>query len=129
MSNITFGAQNTQAAAPVSLDAEKLDVYHVALELQSLAATLVPAKQRAIRDQLDRASLSIVCCVAEGAGRWSRPDKNRFYMMARGSATECGALIDVLRSRRLASEDVCVQARFLVVRVVQMLTRLIRVLG
>jgi len=41
----------------------------------------------ALRDQLDRVSVSIVLNIAEGAGRFSPPDKGRFYSIARGSAT------------------------------------------
>jgi four helix bundle protein len=126
MLNPTFTAREIATAA---LDAEKLDVYRLALELQSMVATLVPTHHRVIHDQFERASLSVVCCVAEGAGRHSRRDKRRFYVMARGSSTECAALIDVLRLRHLAPEGMCAEARGLAVRIVQMLTKLIQVLG
>ena len=120
---------STDPARPVQLDAEKLQVYSVALELQVLCATLVPPQHRVLQDQLERASLSVVCNTAEGAGRHSRRDKRRLYVMARGSATETAAIIDVLRARHLAPEAVCQHARSLAVRVVQMMTRLIDVLG
>jgi four helix bundle protein len=113
----------------VPLDAEKLLAYQVALELQAACATLVPAGHRVLKDQLERASLSCVCCTAEGAGRRSRRDKRHYYMMARGSATESAAIIDVLRLRRLAPEGACAAARTLAVRVVQLLTRLGAALG
>ncbi len=58
-------------AAPV-LDAEKLAVYQVALELQVLASGLVPPQHRVLHDQLERASLGVVLTIAEGAGRRSR---------------------------------------------------------
>jgi four helix bundle protein len=106
------------------LDAEKLICYGVALELQGLCATLVPAQQRVLKDQLERASLSVVCNIAEGAGRRSRKDKRRLYTIARGSATETAALVDVLRLRRLAPEAACRSARFQALRVVQLLTKL-----
>jgi four helix bundle protein len=106
------------------LDAEKLRVYAVAVEFQTLAASLSPKGQAVLRDQLERASLSIALNIAEGAGRSSRPDKNRFYGIARGSANECAAVIDLLRARGLASEAACSQARELIVRIVQMLTKL-----
>ena len=77
-----------------------------------------------LRDQLERASLSIALNIAEGAGRRPRADKSRFYGIARGSANECAAIFDVLRVRGLASEASCNQARELLVRIVQMLTRL-----
>jgi four helix bundle protein len=57
-------------------------------------------------------------------GRRSRPDKSRFYGIARGSANECAAVVDLLRDRGLASEAACSQARDLRVRIVQMLTKL-----
>jgi four helix bundle protein len=119
----------THEATGVALDAEKLTVYRIALDLQCLAATLVPAHHRVLQDQLERASLSSVCCIAEGAGRRSRRDKRRFYVMARGSASETAALIDVLRARRLAPEGACRTARSLAIRVVQMATKLIDALG
>lgn len=111
------------APAPV-LDAEKLVAYRLALELQVLCAALVPAQQRVLKDQLERASLSIVTCIAEGAGRRSRKDKRRFYTMARGSAMETAALADVLRLRKFSSEAQCGAARSLALRVVQLLTKL-----
>jgi four helix bundle protein len=110
------------------LDAEKLAVYQVALELQALSATLVPPQHRVLRDQMERASLSVVLNIAEGAGRRSRKDKRRFYTMARGSACECAAAVDVLRQRHLAPEGACATARALALRVVQMLTKLDRAL-
>jgi four helix bundle protein len=112
------------------LDAERLDAYRVALEFQSLAVGLVPRRGHPeLRDQLERASISIVLNIAEGAGRTSAPDKARFYSMARGSATECAAVVDLLRGRGLASGDTCRHARNLLVRIVQMLTKLAMRMG
>jgi four helix bundle protein len=110
------------------LDAEKLEVYQVALELQALASTLVPPNHRVLHDQLERASLSVVLNIAEGAGRRSRKDKRRFYAMARGSACECAAAVDVLRHRHLSPKGACATARSLALRVIQMLTKLDRAL-
>jgi four helix bundle protein len=73
---------NSAVAAPaasVTLDPHRLDVYALALAFQGRATTLVPERGCAyLRDQLLRASLSIVLNVAEGAGRFSRPDNARF---------------------------------------------------
>ncbi len=112
------------ASAPPLLDAEKLICYQVALELQVLCASLVPPNHRVLQDQLERASLSVVCNIAEGAGRRSRKDKRRFYAMARGSATESAAIVDVLRLRGLAPDDACRAARSHALRAVQLLTKL-----
>lgn len=105
------------------LDAEKLDCYRLAVEFQSLAVRLLPKRGYAgLRDQLDRASVSIVLNIAEGAGRFSPADKARFYAIARGSATECAAVVDIALSRGMAPASPCRQARSLLVRIVQMLT-------
>jgi four helix bundle protein len=107
------------------LDFERLDVYRVALEFQALATSIaLPPGRRELRDQLDRAALSIVLNTAEGAGRSSAADKGRFFAMARGSAMECAAVLDVLRATGLAPRLVCVRGRSLLVRVVQMHTLL-----
>jgi len=52
-------------AGAALLDAEKLDVYRVALEFQTIAGQLVPRRGYAeLRDQLDRAGISIVLNIA-----------------------------------------------------------------
>jgi four helix bundle protein len=115
-------------AAPV-LDAERLDVYRVALEFEVLAARLAEAGDAVLRDQLRRASLSVPLNIAEGASQWSRPQKRRYYRIALGSATESAAIVDVLRVRGLATPSECRHARALLVRIVQMLTKLDRSLA
>ena len=111
------------------LDAEKLTVYHVALELQCMANTLVPSVNRVLRDQFERASLSVILNLAEGCGRVSRRQRRYHFGVARGSATECAALTDVLRLRRLTPASECFRARALAVRCVQMLTKLVESMG
>jgi len=112
-------------AGAALLDAEKLDVYRIALEFQSIAGQLMPKRGYAeLRDQLHRASISIVLNIAEGCGRRSPADKGRFYSMARGSATESAAILDLLGARRLVDDRLRNRARALLVRTVQMLTRL-----
>ena len=80
----------------------------------------------ALRDQFERASVSIVLNIAEGAGRRSKRDKARFYSIARGSAMECGGVLAILSARQIAE---CESARKLLVRVVQMLSALERRMG
>jgi four helix bundle protein len=108
----------------VQLDASKLHCYQVALELHTQCSTLVALLNRIVKDQLERASLSVVLNIAEAGGRRSRRDKARFYAIARGSATEVAALLDVLAMRRLASPTAIKTGRRLAIRCVQMLTRI-----
>jgi four helix bundle protein len=96
----------------------------VALEFQSVASVLALRTDAVVRDQLRRASLSCVLNIAEGAGRRSRAQKRHFYSIARGSAMECAAIIDVLRVRAAMEATESRPARALLVRIVQMLTKL-----
>jgi four helix bundle protein len=112
------------AAEPV-FDYQRFDCYQVALAFQSMVPQLVPRRgHAALRDQLDRASTSILLNIAEGSGRFARADKAQFYLIARGSAMECAAVLDVLRSRGLVAPEVHHHGHGLLVRVSQMLTRL-----
>ncbi len=120
---VTELASTTSAVEP-ELDANRLHVYGVALELHTLCSTLVALLNRIVRDQLERASLSVVLNIAEAGGRRSRRDKARYYAIARGSATEVGALMDVLAMRRLAPSASIRAGRRLAIRIVQMLTRM-----
>jgi hypothetical protein len=75
-------------------DYERFDVYQVALEFQELVPRLFPRRgYAALRDQLDRASASILLNIAEGTGRFGRADKAHFYLIARGSAMESAAIL------------------------------------
>jgi four helix bundle protein len=123
---VSSSASSETATEPEEpqLDANKLHVYGVALELHALCSTLVALLNRIVRDQLERASLSVVLNIAEAGGRRSRRDKARHYAIARGSATEVAALLDVLQMRRLAPPAAIQTGRRLAIRVVQMLTRI-----
>ena len=52
-------------------------------------------------------------------------DRARFYDIARGSAHECGAVIDVLMSRTLIEEKLFLRHKTLLHRIVSMLVKLV----
>jgi four helix bundle protein len=112
------------SAVSLVMEAERMRVYQLALELQCHANTLVPSVHRVVRDQFERASLSIVLNAAEAFGRFSRRQKRYHVGVARGSAMECAALCDVLRVRRLAPATEAAKAKRLAIRCVQMLSKL-----
>src|SRR4029450_11457795 len=82
-----------------------VDVCVRALEFVRVTASfrqkLVPG-HAALADQLDRAAVSIALNIAEGAGEFARKEKGRFYRIARRSATESAAVLDVAQALELA---------------------------
>ena len=123
MNNSTTTRTDAPGTDPL-LDPERLDVYNLALEFHALASALRLRGHAALRDQMDRASMSVVLNIAEGAGRRLPADKARFYGIARGSAMESAAAFDIIRLRGLAPLADCRAARTLLVRIVQMLSKL-----
>ena len=107
------------------LPCERLDVYRLSLEFrQSLAILDTVRNISSQRDQLFRASDSIVLNIAEGAGRMARADKRRHYSYALGSASECGAALALLHARGALREITYLERRMMIIRIVQMLSRL-----
>src|SRR5213596_3109287 len=88
-------------------DHEKLDVYREAIAFCGWVGEFLAgvSAKAAAKDQLDRASTSIPLNIAEGNGKFSARDRARFLEMARGSALECAACLDVLVARKLATPE------------------------
>jgi four helix bundle protein len=110
-------------------DHERLDVYQTAVEWVSLVQDVAHALPRGsshLADQLQRAASSITLNIAEGAGEFSAAEKARFYRIAKRSATECAAILDVAKRRASVSQDHLAQGRSLLLRIVGMLVKLVR---
>jgi len=109
-------------------DHEKLDVYREAIAFCAWTGELLSAitAKAAAKDQLDRASTSIPLNIAEGNGKFSVKDRARFLEIARGSALECAAALDVLVARKLATLEQVESAKDNLVRIVQMLMGMLR---
>src|SRR5438093_7869705 len=109
-------------------DHEKLDVYGESIDFCRWVGDFQAAifKKAAAKDQLDRASTSIPLNIAEGNAKFSSKDRARFLEMARGSALECAACLDVLLVRKLASEEQVILSKEGLARIVQMLVGLLR---
>lgn len=107
-------------------DHEKLNVYQAAIEFVSWADALIESlpKSLAVTNQLDRACTSISLNIAEGNGKFTQADRCKFFDIARGSALECAACLDVLMAKnRIDSAD---EGKDILVRIVSMLVGLIR---
>lgn len=115
----------------IYFDHEKLRVYQDALRFVAFADPItgaIPAKLAA-RDQLDRASTSIVLNIAEGNGKRSRPDRCRYLDIARGSALECAACLDVLVVKNHLATAKAADGKEILVGVVSMLVGLLETFG
>ncbi len=115
--------------SPGSFGHEKLHVYRLAQEFLAWSSALwrdCPTVVRDLRDQLDRAALSIALNTAEGNGKRARRVRARFFDDARGSAAECAACLDAMVSKSLVSLERIAEGKSLLERVSAMLTRLVR---
>ena len=108
---------------------EKLDVYQCSVQFLALSAGIVqalPKGNAALGDQLRRAAVSIPLNIAESAGKPTTADRKRFSGIARGSAMECGAILDACRVLGLCDESCVEKGKQLLVRIVSMLSKMSR---
>lgn len=109
-------------------DHERLGVYQEAI---AFVAWLTPKFENqdrlgSVKDQLDRASTSIVLNIAEGNGKYLPKDRCRYFDIARGSALECAAGLDVLVIKRKMAQQEAGQGKERLQRIVRMLMGLIK---
>ena len=120
-------ARNGDNGRMNSFDHDKLDVYRASIEFVALADDIVehlPRGRAYLAEQLQRAATSISLNVAEGAGEFATKEKSRFYRIAKRSATECAAILDVAKRLGLVEATCYDEARRLLLRVVSMLVRM-----
>lgn len=90
-------------------DFEKLDVYQKAKQFnKEVYAFLKNTKviDSVSKNQLRRASLSIMLNIAEGSSRFSKADRRNFFVIARGSVFECVAVFDFLKDESILVEEI-----------------------
>jgi four helix bundle protein len=108
---------------------KQLDVYQCAVEFLAFASEIIerlPRGNSRLANQFDDASMSIALNIAEGVGKTTGPDQAKFFSIARRSAMECGAILDVCLIRKLMSAEKAARGEVLVTRLVQMLSKLCR---
>jgi len=109
--------------------AEKLDVYKCAIEHLALVFQWIPRLPRGdstLADQWRRAAMSVPLNIGEGTGKASTAERAHCYAVARGESMECGTILDVVRLIRVLPETELAHAKQLVVRMVEMLTKMCR---
>ncbi|MBN2804293.1 MAG: four helix bundle protein [Deltaproteobacteria bacterium] len=79
-------------------DFQKLEVYQKSKNFSKQIAAILSEKSfdRVTNDQMRRASFSIMLNIAEGTSRFSNKDRKNFFVVARGSAFECVAILEYL---------------------------------
>jgi len=109
-------------------DHEKLRVYQETLAFASWVETILERAKKSspLHDQLDRARTSILLNIAEGNGRFTTADRCRFFDMARGSALECAACLDLLAVKNAIDFKEQTHGKMLLEKIVSMLVGLIR---
>ncbi len=111
----------------IHFDHEKLRVYQEALQFVVWWSDLSRSIEvgASLKDQLDRAATSVCLNIAEGNGKSSAKDRCRFFEIARGSAFECAACLDVLAIKAKLTEGQVTEGKKRLKAVVSMLMGLI----
>jgi four helix bundle protein len=112
----------------IYFDHEKLSVYQESIRFVAWVSDLLETvpKSLAAHNQLDRASTSIPLNIAEGNGKYTSPDRCRFFDISRGSALESAACLDVFYAKHAISRDVADEGKEILAPIVSMLVGLIR---
>ena len=88
---------------------EKLIVYQKSVDFTDRVLELTEKFPRGygfLSNQLNRAALSISTNLAEGNGRFTKPDRRNFFIIARGSVQECVPLLEVASRRKLLDKKI-----------------------
>lgn len=116
----------------MSFTFEKLSVYQKAITFADAVCTLtrdLPRGYFFLANQLNRAALSIAANIAEGNGRFTKPDRRNFFGIARGSVQECVPLLELAVRQGLLQSDRHLRLKSDLEEIARMLAGLINGLG
>jgi four helix bundle protein len=91
---------------------ENLQVYQKSFQLNKSVYKYIKNSSHLpgyVKNQLGRASLSIMLNIAEGVGKITTKDRKNFLVISRGSTLECAALIQFLGSENEIPESLQVE--------------------
>ena len=111
----------------IYFDHEKLKVYQSALVFVTWSEQFMRriSVNISAKDHLDRASTSVVLNTAEGNGKYSVKDRCRFLEIARASALECAACLDIYVAKGYVTTDEVASGKSLLREIVCMMVKLI----
>jgi four helix bundle protein len=112
----------------IFFDHEKLKVYQEALRFYSWSEPILERlpKSADVRNQLDRARTSVALNIPEGNGKFTPPDRCRFFDTSRGSALESAGCLDLIFIKKIISEQEMEEGKTVLHAIVSMLIGLIR---
>ncbi len=125
--NLTPHASTRSVKTAPRFDHDRLDVYRTGIEFVRWTERILhgrPRIARNITDQLSRAADSITLNIAEGNGKRPGPDRARFLEIARASAVECAAALDVIDARSLRPPETITEGKVMLHRIVCMLVKM-----
>lgn len=106
---------------------QRLICYEFAMSLAKRVPHLIsswPTGSGYLVDQLKRAMASIPLNIAEGAGRSGTRDRARFFAIARGSAMEVSAIIDIAQAYEMVDQDTYTDIQDKLLQIVKILYKL-----
>jgi four helix bundle protein len=107
---------------------EKLIVYQKSIDFADRVCQVTEQFPRGygfLVDQINRAALSIATNLAEGNGRFTKPDRKHFFGISRGSVQECVPLLELAKRRELINDQTHHEMREQLEEISRMLSGLI----
>lgn len=109
---------------------EDLDAWKLArkfvVEIYKLTNHENLSREFAIKDQIQRASISVMNNIAEGFERISKPEKKHFYSIARASCGEVRSMLYLVEDLHPSLQNYTQQYREQTVRLGKLISGLIR---
>ena len=114
----------------LKLNHKKMDVWQKIIQLVKMTyglTSMLPTDERfGLVSQLNRASVSILSNISEGASRSSRVERKRFYEIARSSLVEVDTQLEILLELDLLQNGLVKDMEEQVNKVFAMLSNLIK---
>lgn len=82
---------------------KKFKTYHLAVQFYNNARKLY--LKEPLRNQYQRAILSIVLNLAEGSAKFSNKERRRFYRISLGSLREVQAILEITNNKTLITQS------------------------